>query len=223
MSARALPCWRVARRPKASGWNTPMSLSAMFLCRLVFNKSESSLPLWRTFVHEYNSFNNCDLPVPLSPTMTLIVGRKVNSYLLLNGQKLETDSFSMACVLMRKLYVPVSDKWSSAYGCSFCMATIWLRAVSSITLDSLVLQFGRFGRLTARESIRNRIPFKRPTFDSLRASERNCMFLTCEQHFSACSLAIATVLITLIIESTRSRLMKIIRRHPQLSDERTGN
>ena len=138
-----------------------MSLSAMFLCRLVFNKSESSLPLWRTFVHEYNSFNNCDLPVPLSPTMTLIVGRKLNSYLLLNGPKLETDSFSMACVLMRKLYVPVSDKWSSAYGCSFCMATIWLRAVSSFTLDSLVLQFGRFGRLTARESKRDRMEFLR--------------------------------------------------------------
>ncbi|KAB8297519.1 hypothetical protein DSM100238_1235 [Bifidobacterium apri] len=141
MSARALPCWRVARRPKASGWNTPMSLSAMFLCRLVF----TSLPWWRTFVHEYNSFNNCDLPVPLSPTMTLIVGRKLNSYLLLNGQKLETDSFSMACVLMRKLYVPMPDKWFHAYRCSFCMATIRLRAVSSITLDSLVVQFGSLG------------------------------------------------------------------------------
>lgn len=172
MSARALPCRRVARRPKASGWNTPMSLSAMFLYRLVFNKSESSLPLWRTFVHEYNSFNNYDLPVPLSPTMTLIVGRKLNSYLLLNGPKLETDSFSMACVLMRKLYVPISDKWFNANGFSFpfcelylCGFAIFLLAVLSFMLDGL-----QDGAIKLAEALKGLMRRKNGFFGSERAS-----------------------------------------------------
>ena len=79
-SARACPLIRIAKRPRESGINTPLSLLAIVVSKYALENVDGVfLFLLRALKFACNSFIRCDFPVPFSPMNTLSLGenRKV--------------------------------------------------------------------------------------------------------------------------------------------------